>query len=115
MEYNSDFKYDLQIGNEAENEFAALLSNSKVEVKYDIMAEHTGNVFVEFESRGNPSGIAKTQADFWVIKVAKSFITFKVDDLKDICREWYKEKGSILGGDSNTSKGVLIPITYLLK
>jgi hypothetical protein len=115
MKHNSDFKYDLEVGNVAENEFAALLSNSKVEVKYDIMAEHTGNVFVEFESRGKPSGIATTQAHFWVIKVAKSFITFKVDDLKDICRKWYKDNGSTLGGDSDTSKGVLIPIKYLLR
>lgn len=114
MKYNSDFKYDLEVGNEAENEFAALLSNSKVEVKYDIMAKYTGNVFIEFESRGKPSGLATTKADFWVIKVDKSFITFKVDDLKSVCRKWYKDNGSIVGGDSDTSKGLLIPIKHLL-
>lgn len=36
------------------------------EIKEDIRCANTGNVVVEFESFGKPSGIATTLADWWV-------------------------------------------------
>ena len=61
MKHNNDFKYDLVVGELKESELSDILSNSKIEIKYDLMAHKTGNVFVEYESRGKPSGISKTQ------------------------------------------------------
>jgi hypothetical protein len=115
MEYNNDFKYDLKVGQGAENEFAEILENSLVEVKYDLQASVTGNVFVEFESRGKASGIATTEAFWWTFKIAEgTFITIDVEDLKVKCRKVYVERGFVKGGDSNTSKGVLLPVRKLI-
>lgn len=36
------------------------------EVKNDELAEDTGNVGIEFECRGKPSGIVTTKSDYWV-------------------------------------------------
>jgi hypothetical protein len=41
----------------------------KFEVKEDFGGERTGNVAVEFECRGKPSGIAVTEADFYIYKL----------------------------------------------
>ena len=79
MIHNSDFRYDLKVGKVAEDLLANLLENKKVEVKRDMKAILTGNIFVEYESRYKPSGL------------------------------------SIVGGDSNTSKGILLPLTDLIK
>ena len=65
MQYNSDFKYDLSVGQIKEKELADILANSKIEVKYDLKALDTGNVFVEYKSRGKSSGISNTQSDFY--------------------------------------------------
>ena len=65
MQHNSDFRYDLKRGQEAEEWFAGLLTSDSIECKRDYRAHDTGNVFVEFESRGKPSGIRKTEAEHW--------------------------------------------------
>ena len=115
MGYSDDFRYDLAVGNAAENEFSGILKNSLVEVKYDLQAHRTGNEFIEFESRGEPSGIATTRAQWWTFKIDDTtFITIGVDELKDRCRQIYKDRGSITGGDSQSSKGILLPIRKLI-
>ena len=48
MKHNNDFKYDLEVGQLKESELGDMLSNSKIEVKYDLRAKETGNVFVEY-------------------------------------------------------------------
>ena len=63
MEYNADFQYDLKFGKEGETEIAKLLNNSEVEVKRDRQTQKTGNVYIEYESRGKPSGIKTTKAN----------------------------------------------------
>ena len=65
MKFNSDFKYDLEVGQVEEKRLAQLLSGATIEVKRDFLAHKTGNVFVEYESRGRPSGISTTQAQYW--------------------------------------------------
>lgn len=39
------------------------------EVKEDFRCADTGNVVVEYESRGKPSGIETTGADFWIFRL----------------------------------------------
>ena len=65
MKFNSDFKHDLELGEMAETDFHLMLSEKKIEVKYDRKTKETGNVYIEFESRNKPSGIKTTQADYW--------------------------------------------------
>ncbi|PIY10223.1 MAG: hypothetical protein COZ18_06480 [Flexibacter sp. CG_4_10_14_3_um_filter_32_15] len=47
--------------------------NLTFEVKNDLMAEKTGNIAIEFESRGKPSGVSTTKADYWVYKFSNMF------------------------------------------
>ena len=115
MEFNSDFRHDLKLAQETENAFAEILGpNTTIEIKDDLQASQTGNIFIEFESRGKPSGIATTEADYWAIHIDGIWITLRTDKLKGIARKMYKLFGTTLGGDSNTSKGVLIPIKNLI-
>ena len=114
MEFNSDFRHDLKLAQETENAFANILGpNTTIEIKDDLQASQTGNIFIEFESRGKPSGIATTEADYWTIHIDGIWITIETKHLKDIARFMYKKNGTTNGGDSNTSKGVLIPIKNL--
>ncbi len=119
MEYNSDFKHDLEWGILGEQTVADIVAGDKTEVKSerDIWVK-TGNHFVEIESRNKPSGICTTQAKYWSINFYKDDkfcfnITVTVDDLKKIVLKYKKRR--VRGGDNNTSWGILIPITGILE
>lgn len=119
MEYNSDFKHDLEWGILGEKTVADIVAGDKTEVKSerDIWVK-TGNHFVEIESRNKPSGICTTQAKYWSINFYKDDkfcfnITVTVDDLKKIVLKYKKRR--VRGGDNNTSWGILIPITGILE
>ena len=119
MEYNSDFRYDLKFGVvEGESWFHNIVSNSKVEVKTDRLTEKTGNVYIEYESRGKPSGIVTSQADYWVYKVSEGrAIIIEKEELKRKLRELVKNKKArmgVKGGDNNTSLGILVNIKELI-
>lgn len=114
MEFCSDFRYDLEVGQLAEHALADVLVNKRIEVKSDKLAHKTGNVFVEYESRGKRSGIAITQADYYCFEVQGTFILISVPRLKIIARKYIGTDHDIRGGDKNTSKGVLLPVLDLL-
>ncbi len=119
MEFNSDFRYDLEYGIvEGETWFHNVVSNSKFEVKTDRLSAKTGNIYIEYESRGKPSGIKTTQADYWVYKVTETkAIVIKTEELKTIVRQLILDKKAIpnvRGGDNNTSLGVLVKIKDLV-
>ena len=116
MKYSNDFNYDLDFGEKAEDYLNEIFSDGKkIEVKYDRMAHHTGNIFVEYESRGKFSGIATTKANYWIFVIDKKdySIIVKTEKLKEICRIAYQLGHITKGGDNDTSKGVLIPITQI--
>ena len=114
MEYNSDVRYDLKVGQVAEQALAAIFEGKKVEVKRDRKARLTGNVFVEYESRGKPSGISTSEADYWCFVVEETFILLTADRLKEIVDPLKGSDKERRGGDNNTSVGVLIRITDLI-
>lgn len=114
MKHNSDFKFDLKVGQVAEKELGEIFNNCTIEVKRDLQALNTGNVFVEYMSRGKPSGLSTTESDWYCFNLGKKYHIVKTKELKNICREFYKTKRDIVGGDSNTSKGILLPIIKLL-
>src|SRR5215208_5721589 len=67
--FNKDDKYDLQLGaaEDAEHDLANVLQNKTIELKTEEFEwEQTGNIAIEFERNGKPSGIEVTKADFWV-------------------------------------------------
>ncbi|HRI28272.1 MAG TPA: hypothetical protein PK715_09480, partial [Chitinophagales bacterium] len=124
-----NFNDDLKDGLDAENEVKELLklhfnvadsdiesSTSKgydlkinslgltFEVKNDLMAEKTGNIAVEYESRGKASGLSTTTADFWVYKFSGVYYMLETSRLKT---ELFSNKNywkDVTGGDwgSNT-------------
>ena len=118
MKYSSSFTHDLDFGEKAEDWVNDIFkSGKKVEVKHDRIAHKTGNVFIEYESRNKPSGIATTDADYWIYKLENTecAIIFPVPYLKNKRREYFnQQKHLIIGGDQNTSKGFLVPIQKLI-
>lgn len=108
------FKEALLLGQEGEQIVSKAL---KGEVKRDFGAGNTGNVFVEFESRGKASGIATTKADWWVFLLSggyddEVFVGIRTERLKEIMDSI---KWEVRGGDGRTSKGKLVPVRRLIK
>ena len=120
MKYNSDFRYDLKIGNEGERIVDEIFSHKKLEVKRDSWVGRSGNIAIEFKSRNKPSGIVTTQADYWVFIFSREYkdkviLIVETQRLKEVARE-YAKLGSIKEmGDDNTSMAVLIPIKEISK
>lgn len=131
MHHNSDFRYDLKVGNEGENLLAQLLKGKRIEVKSDFGWHRTGNFYIEYQSRGKPSGIATSEAEWWALigtnkGVAMADVTangmrpeyvgviflLPKKRLIAICRSPQIRNG-VQGGDNNTSIGCLVPSTTL--
>tara|TARA_R110001632_G_scaffold41428_3_gene104060 strand:+ start:1469 stop:1813 length:345 start_codon:yes stop_codon:yes gene_type:complete len=114
VNYNSDFRHDLEVGQVAERELGEIFEGKKVEVKNDLRALDTGNVYVEYESRGKASGIATSEAEWYAFKLSDTQIRLiKTKHLKELCRGYVNTERDKKGGDSNTSKGILLPLTKL--
>ena len=115
MKYRSDFDLDLSTGQDGELLVNDMLQLATIEVKTDFIAEKTGNIAVEFESWGKPSGIATTSARHWVFVIPNKIAIFvETNRLKELARHFYQEGKVTIGGDLNKSKMVLIPITELI-
>ena len=116
MNYNNDFKYDLKIGQLGEKHLSNILHNKKIEVKTDFKAMETGNVFVEYKSRGKLSGISTSESDYYAFIISnEQMVLIEKEKLKNICRKYLNTLRDTKGGDMNTSRGILLPITELLK
>ena len=111
---SNKFDIDLQYGQVREKRIADILKNEKIEVKTERdIWKKTGNIAIEFESRGKPSGIAVTEAKWWVHVLADKeddycMLLFPTDKLKKIARKHFSK--AINGGDDDTSKFVLLPL-----
>lgn len=121
MEFNSNFKYDLKRGQEAEEWFAGLLTGGdSIECKRDFKAHKTGNVYVEYECRNKPSGIATTQAEYWVFIVGpdnndlRAYLT-TTQRLRVLYQAAVDEGRVKRGGDGMRSMGALITVEDLVK
>lgn len=120
---NYKFDLDLPEGEAAERLVKEILCGERglVEVKRDFKVSDTGNIAIEYKSRGHKSGIATTAANWWAITLDGSqfghevIILIKTARLITIARKFYKTGGSVKGGDNLTSEMVLIPVTELVK
>lgn len=125
IESRNDFKYDLKVGQLAEKTVGKLLmlDDSTIEVKLDLLTQKTGNIAIEYRSRGKKSGISTTKAKYWAFVISiddKGYEEFPIvvittEYLKEIARKYYKLGRTIRGGDNNTSEMVLIPIKDVFK
>jgi len=86
----------------------------KIEVKRDIGSKNTTNYFIEYECNYNPSGIATTKANYWVIYDEPSFHWIKTPKLIFLCSSYGKKwEGTPKGGTSNV-KAYLIPKEFII-
>jgi len=133
MKYNNDFKHDLSVGQVGEKHLGDLLTGKTIEVKMDFGAFKTGNVYIEYSSRGKLSGLATSTASFWAIYIMsesgerlqdnpmlkmnphdiENIIMVSTDKLKNIVKQKAFRK-KVKGGDNNTSLGCLIKVKDLV-
>ena len=115
---NSKFDIDLKYGQIREKRVADLLGKEQVEIKTErSWWRKTGNIAIEYEYRGNPSGIDKTEAKWWfhILELEKKehcILIFRVTRLKKIVKK-YKATHTKNIGDYRASKCVVIPIKEL--
>lgn len=112
------FDLDLAYGQLHEDRIADMLQNKKIEVKTerDQWAK-TGNICIEFQSYGKPSGIKATEADFWFHNLALGddvfcTLVFSVDNLKKIVEQLDHHR-VVSGGDHNASRMFLVNLSKL--
>jgi len=110
ISFNNDNKYDILM-NWKGKEYT-------VEVKEDFTCEKTGNVGLEFSCRGKDSGIACSQADFYVYKIHEPnhsvhFYMMKIQELKDLIKHKFYHR-VVNGGDpGSNSMNYLFELKYI--
>ena len=118
MVKNTKFDLDLQYGQLREQQVHDMFHNKKIEVKTERdWWKKTGNIAIEYECNGKPSGIDKTESDFWIHILSNGNgnyckLVFDVPMLKRIV-EKYKPTHSRMIGDRGVSNCVLIPLEEL--
>jgi hypothetical protein len=90
--------------------------NLYMEVKTDKYVNDerdTGNIAIEIEFKGKPSGISVTKSDWWVYYMPNISVNnlwmMECDKLKRFIKENIKDLKIVMGGDNNKSKLILIP------
>ena len=112
------FDIDLQYGTIKEEKIIDMFVNKKIEVKSERgMWMKTGNICIEYESYGKPSGIITTEADYWFHNLCiddNIFCTliFDIPKLKQLIDKLDFKK-SVSGGDHNASRMWLVSIQKL--
>jgi hypothetical protein len=120
MIFNNDKRFDLDLayGQVFEQKVAEILGQSKIEVKTEKDKwKSTGNIVIEYESRGKPSGIITTEADYWLHNLAMGDTIVCSLLLPVRTLRAYIEANNprvVKGGDDMTSKLYLIKLTDLV-
>ena len=81
------------------------------------MWQKTGNIAIEYQSYGKPSGIDATESDYWfhnlcIGKDTYATLVFKTEVLRKII-DSLDYKKSVSGGDHNASRMYLLNIQKL--
>ena len=117
-ENRKKFDIDLEYGQVREQQVADMLQDKKIEVKSERdMWQRTGNIAIEYESYGKPSGIDATESDYWFHNLCvgeDTFCTlvFNTESLKKIIGN-LDYKRSVSGGDNNASRMYLLNLQKL--
>ncbi len=109
------FDLDLKFGQGHEDDFKKEVEG-QLECKVDRLCQKTGNVFIEFEDAGKPSGISKTTAAYYAIALFKKerkkqiWVLIPTAILKKLMKKYPVKSG----GDNWEAKGHIIPKEDLL-
>ena len=118
IEDRKKFDIDLEYGKVREQQVADMLQDKKIEVKSERdVWQKTGNIAIEYESYGKPSGINATESDYWFHNLCigdETFATLVFDtaSLKRIIANLDKKR-SVSGGDNNASRMYLLNLQKL--
>ena len=117
-ENRKKFDIDLEYGTIREDKVAEMLTNKKVEVKSERgMWMKTGNIAIEYQSYGKPSGIKATESDYWFHNLCIGDneycpLVFKTDVLRTIVDKLDTFR-TVSGGDHNASQMYLVNLQKL--
>jgi hypothetical protein len=117
-ENRKKFDIDLEYGEVREKMVAEMLQDKKIEVKSERdVWQRTGNIAIEYECYGKPSGINATESDYWFHNLCigeDTFATlvFDTNSLKRIISNLDKKK-SVSGGDNNAARMYLLNLQKL--
>ena len=112
------FDLDLQYGTVREEKIADMLTNKKIEVKSERdIWQKSGNICIEYESWGKPSGIRATESDYWFHNLCIGddeyfTLVFHTDTLRKIVDKLDTFK-TVSGGDNNASRMFLVNLQKL--
>lgn len=111
------FDLDLRHGQLREGALAEILSlryGDRIEVKSDGRCRRTGRLFVEYEQKGRPSGIATTDAEWWAFEYYDDcWLVIPTIVLRRLARRALRAGLTALGGDDNLYRGALVPLDWL--
>jgi len=113
------FDLDLAYGEVREERVASMLQDKKIEVKSEKdLWQKTGNICIEYESYGKPSGIDATESDYWFHNLCVGdneycTLVFKTDVLRKIVKNPNSKFRSVAGGDNNASRMYLVNLKTL--
>ena len=121
-ELNKNFKHDVKVQEIREKGIAELLQDKTIEIKTEMgMWKDTGNIAIELKFNGNPSGLTKTEAEYWWHSLeldGKPFahIVFDTETLRTHLKSLFKQGkvNKVVGGDDNLSEMALVKLTELL-
>lgn len=130
--FNRDNKFDIQLSQALihERKLAEIFLGSNLERMPVLRAElktetwqwrRTGNIAIEYQCDGKPSGISITQADWWVHQLCDDdgrtlvYFVFPVEELKTLCRSAMRagryHKG---GGDDGRFNNILLRVEDII-
>lgn len=116
MKYNSDFRYDLRRGQDAEKWLGGTLEANDIEVKRDFKAKKTKRVFIEYRCSGKDSGIMTSEADYWAFVLDGGLvIMLPTESVRKITLQAIEKKKVMPGGDGNRARGALVDIRDLVQ
>jgi len=117
-ENRKKFDIDLEYGEVREQMVADMLQDKKIEVKSERdVWQRTGNIAIEYECYGKPSGINATESDYWFHNLCIGEDTFAtlVFDTKSLKRiiDKLDHKKTVSGGDNNAARMYLLNLQKL--
>jgi hypothetical protein len=125
--FSRDRKFDLQLSDALihERRLADIFSTGRIE-KIELKSEtwqweQTGNICIEYQCDGHPSGISTTRADYWVHELRRGdgtlvYLMFPIERLKALAREQHRAGNFRHGaGDDGRFSVILIPLREILK
>jgi hypothetical protein len=118
VEDRKKFDIDLEYGKVREHLVADMLQNKKIEVKSERdVWQKTGNIAIEYECYGKPSGINATESDYWFhnLCIGEDVFATLVFDTNSLRRiiDNLDYKKSVSGGDNNASRMYLLNLQKL--